>query len=127
MVEITALGVARAAGLAVGINMDQRPTESSTFTVKITTDGVCGVCVRACVRVCVCVHVCVCDAYPPYVERDQQYSRWNKAVKRSLEWEIKDEGQPAPRSLIGPLAVVGGTLAALGSVAAVLLYFKTRK
>ena len=78
---------------------------------------------------CVCVRVfmCVCDAYPPYVERDQQYSRWNKAVKRSLEWEIKDEGQPAPSSLIGPLAVVGGTLAALGSVALVLLYFKTRK
>ena len=57
MVEITALGVARAAGLAVGINMDQRPTESSTFTVKITTDGVC---VRACVHACVCVCVCVC-------------------------------------------------------------------
>lgn len=79
-------------------------------------------------NVCTCVCTSVCDASVlMYVERDQQYSCWKEAVKRSLQWEIKDEGRSAPRSLIGPLTVVGGTLAALGSVAAVLLYLKTRK
>ena len=54
MPEVTALGAAKAAGVALGIRMDQQLAKLTTFKPAINTEGVC-----VCVCVCVCVHVYV--------------------------------------------------------------------
>ena len=50
MPEVTALGAAKAAGVALGIRMDQQLAKLTTFKPAINTEGVC---------VCVCVYMCM--------------------------------------------------------------------
>ena len=73
MPEVTALGAAKAAGLALGIRMDQQLAKLTTFKPAINTEGV---------YMCVCVCVCTSEMFSESLQNETNSTHVGKRLSK---------------------------------------------